>query len=68
MGFLWGNDKKKCPDCGMDIPSSAKVCPYCHKAFGSNSLADDIHEFGCLGYPLMLILILAVFWLLGKCS
>lgn len=51
MGLLWGNDKKKCPECGMEIPSSARTCPYCHRKF-EDSLIGDIHEHGCLGYPL----------------
>ncbi len=31
MGLLWGNETKGCPECGMEIPSSAKTCPYCHR-------------------------------------
>ena len=50
-GTTLGNDKKKCPDCGMEIPSSAKVCPFCRREF-SDSLGANIHEHGCLGYPI----------------
>ena len=21
---------RKCPNCGMPVPSSASICPYCH--------------------------------------
>jgi len=24
---------RKCPDCGLDIPTDSKVCPYCGKKF-----------------------------------
>ena len=44
MGLLWGNEKKECPDCGMEIPLSARVCPYCHST--QNSTIDDIHQYG----------------------
>ncbi len=27
------NGYEKCPDCGLDIPVDAKVCPYCGKKF-----------------------------------
>lgn len=67
MGLLWGNDTKTCPECGMEIPSSAKTCPYCHRKF-QDSLMSDVHQFGCLGYPLILLFLLGIFWLLSQCS
>ncbi len=66
--MLWGYDKKTCPECGMEIPSSARRCPYCHGEFGNNSLFDDIHQYGCLGLPVIGLIILGCFWLIGKCS
>lgn len=68
MGLLWGYDKKTCPECGMEIPSSARRCPYCHEEFGNNSFFDDIHQYGCLGLPVIGLVILGCFWLIGKCS
>lgn len=68
MGLLWGHDEKTCPECGMKIPSSARRCPYCLEDFGDNSLFDDIHEYGCLGLPVIGLIILGCFWLIGKCS
>lgn len=68
MGLLWGNDKKICPDCGMEIPDVARVCPYCHKQLDNNTLFDNIHSFGCLGFPLIIILIIGVFALVSTCS
>lgn len=67
MGLLWGNEKKTCPECGMEIPSSAKTCPYCHTKF-KDSLMGNVHQYGCLGYPLMLLFILAIFWMINKCA
>lgn len=67
MGLLWGYEKKTCPECGMEIPSSAKTCPYCHEKF-SDSLWADIHQYGCLGYPVMLLFIFGVLWLISQCS
>ena len=51
MGILFGNETKKCPECGMIIPSEARKCPYCRTEFGEPSLSDDLNRFGCLGYP-----------------
>lgn len=67
MGLLWGYNKKTCPECGMEIPSSAKTCPYCHRKFDDN-LLSDVHEHGCLGYPLMLLFIFGILWLISQCS
>ena len=38
MGILFGNETKKCPECGMIIPSEARKCPYCRTEFGAPSL------------------------------
>ena len=65
MGILFGNETKKCPECGMIIPSEARKCPYCRTEFGEPSLSDDLNRFGCLGYPLVILTILL---LLHTCS
>lgn len=58
MGVLWGNDTKRCPKCNMIIPSGARKCPFCQTEFENNSLLEDLNEFGCLGYPLTIIIII----------
>ena len=65
MGILFGNETKKCPECGMIIPSEARKCPYCRTEFGEPSLSDDLNRFGCLGYPSVILTILL---LLHTCS
>ncbi len=29
---------EKCPDCGLDIPFDAEVCPYCGRGFNSEKV------------------------------
>ena len=65
MGILFGNETKKCPECGMIILSEARKCPYCRTEFGEPSLSDDLNRFGCLGYPSVILTILL---LLHTCS
>jgi len=60
MGILFGNETKKCHECGMIIPSEARKCPYCHTEFGEPGLSDDLNRFGCLGYPLVILTILSL--------
>lgn len=68
MGLLWGHDEKTCYKCGMKIPSSARRCPFCLENLGDNSLFDDIHQYGCLGLPIIGLIILGCFWLVDKYS
>ncbi len=65
MSVLWGNDEKTCRECGMKIPYIAKKCPYCHSE-QKDSLYNDIENFGCLGLPVVLIIILILFYIIGK--
>ena len=65
MGILFGNETKKCPECGMIIPSEARKCPYCRTEFGEPSLSDDLNRCGWLGYPSGILTILL---LLHTCS
>lgn len=64
MGILWGNDTKTCKECGMKIPYRANKCPYCHTR-QTNNLKNDIEGFGCLGLPVVLLIILVVLSLVG---
>jgi len=50
-------DEKKCKYCAMMIPKEAKICPHCRKNIGSGS-----------NLWVILILLLLIFWLAGKCS
>lgn len=59
MSILWGSEKKTCKECGMKIPYKANKCPYCHTP-QTNNLQNDIEAFGCLGLPIVLLIILAI--------
>jgi len=48
--LLFGStEDKRCFECGMMIPWSAKKCPFCHST--QDSTLDDIHQYGCLTMP-----------------
>ena len=69
--LLFGStEDKHCFECGMMIPWSAKKCPFCHSI--QNSTLDDIHQYGCLTIPLILLVIwgiiaLIVLFVAGGC-
>lgn len=48
----------------MKIPYRANKCPYCHTR-QTNNLKNDIEGFGCLGLPVVLLIILVVLSLVG---
>ena len=64
MGLLWGSEHKTCNECGMKIPYRANKCPYCHTK-QTNSLYNDVEGFGCIGLPIVLLIIMALFVLVG---
>ncbi len=66
MGLLWGDEKKTCRECGMKIPHHANKCPYC-RTKQTNNYYNDIEAFGCLGLPIVLIIILGILALIGTC-
>lgn len=64
MSILWGSEQKTCRECGMKIPYRADKCPYCHTK-QTNNLRNDVEGFGCLGLPVVLVVLLLLFALIG---
>ena len=63
--FLGSTEDKRCPECGMMIPWDARKCPYCHST--QDSTLNDIHQYGCLGIPLILLIMWGVIALFVFC-
>lgn len=50
-----GPPQKKCPQCAMDVPKAAIVCPYCRKTIAMSLTKKIILGFFCLIFALPII-------------
>lgn len=57
------DDSKYCYYCQKEIPATAIKCPYCHS--DQNSTIDDIHQYGCLGLPVIVLIIFGIISLIA---
>lgn len=69
MGLLWGNKDSlmTCHECGMKIPNTARICPYC-RSEQKHTVFQELESEGCLGAILKWVLLIGGLMLLSKCA